>query len=60
MLSNLKYRLAREFDDMPTWKRVAYGIGIVGAIAVAVLLLSGTWEPFAVQTGASKIATKGS
>lgn len=59
MLSNLKYRLAREIDEMPTWKRIAYSVGLVAAITVAVLLLSGTWEPFAVSTGATKIANKG-
>lgn len=58
MLSNLKYRLAREFDEMPTWKRIAYGVGIVAAIVIAVLLLSGTWEPFAVQTGATHLDKK--
>ena len=55
MLSNLQYRLAREIDEMPTWKRIAYSVGLVGAIVSAVLLLSGTWEPFAVSTGTVEV-----
>lgn len=59
MLTNLKHRLAREYDEMPTWKKIAYSVGIVAAIVVAVLLLSGTWQPFAVSTTPVHIAKKG-
>jgi hypothetical protein len=59
MLTNLKHRLSRELDEMPTWKKIAYSVGLVAAVVVAVLLLSGTWQPFAVTTGAVHIAKKG-
>lgn len=58
IFSNLKNRLAREYDEMSSFKKIAYSIGIVASIAVAVLLLSGVWEPFAVQSSTTVIPKK--
>lgn len=50
MLTNWLYNRKLEIEEMSTFKRVAYSVGIVGAVIIAVLLLGGIWEPFAVQT----------
>jgi hypothetical protein len=59
MLTNWINNRKLEIDRMPNWKRIAYSVGIVASIVIAVLLLSGTWEPFAVSTTPIHIAKKG-
>ncbi|MCC3299246.1 hypothetical protein [Arthrobacter caoxuetaonis] len=44
-------RLKTEFAGLSKNKRIAYGVGLAAAIIIAALLLSGVWDPGAVETG---------
>lgn len=57
-IMNLKNRFAREIDEMSAFKRIAYPVGIVLAVVVAVLLLGGIWEPFAIQSSTTVVPKK--
>jgi len=48
--SYIKNRISREFGDMSRTRKIVYAVTFVVLIAGAVLLLSGVWQPFAIQT----------
>lgn len=40
-----------EFEAMSTRRRMFYGIALGAAVVIAALLLTGVWDPAAVDTG---------
>lgn len=48
-------RLKTEFAGLSNTKRIAYGVGLAAAIIIAALLLSGVWDPAAVETGVTPV-----
>lgn len=48
-------RMKTEFEAMSTRRRMVYGIALGVAIVIAGLLLTGVWDPAAVETGVSTV-----
>ena len=54
----IKNRLVREYTEMSNTRRIIYAVLLLASIVTVTLLLTGTWDPFAVETGSKNIVKK--
>lgn len=48
-------RMKTEFEAMSSRRRMVYGVALGLAVIVAALLLTGVWDPMAVDTGVTPV-----
>jgi hypothetical protein len=54
----IKNRIVREYTEMSNARRIVYAVLLLVSAVVVTLLLTGVWDPFAVETGSKNIVKK--
>jgi uncharacterized membrane protein YiaA len=54
----LKNRIVREYTEMSNTRKIVYAVLLLASAITVTLLLTGTWDPFAVETGSKNIVKK--